>query len=400
MKQITDLISILTDPWMYAVALALFIAITLLVFLFYKRPAFAGKKKHPPLPADSASLPGVSVVLCARNEYENLTELLPLLLEQKYPVFQIVVVNKNSEDNTEILLASLEHFHKNLTIRTLTSDRKFGEDSLMALGIGVRAAIHPYVVFFRPDCRPVSDRWLASLVKTSVERSADTVTGYTSLCKNRLLARYYSMEQQLHQMGMSDLNLPYASTGNNVLFLKKCFLEEQEFNTYTTAFNRCEQAITAHVMQVGKDKQSLEIQSVDASRRFASCTYPEGRVVFTRKLPGKEYRLRHIQRLQTLILTKGWPYVLLILEKTLVAAFYVFLALIFKNAYPWSEPVAWAFPAGLLLLRWITVWVHHAGYRAHLGEKNLVYTAPLWDVFSPVVYFYYLIVLLYKRIKN
>ncbi len=395
MDFIIDFIDLLTEPWLYAVALAVFLIITLLEFLFYKRPAFAGRKKRIPLPQEKDS-PGVSVVLCVRNEYENLTQLLPTLLEQEYPKFQIVVVNKNSEDNTEVLLASLEHFHKNLTIRNITANRKFGDDSLMALGIGIRASVHPYVVFFRPDCRPTSDQWLSSLVKTSTEREAETVAGYTSLHKNSFWVRHHSLELQLHQMGMLDVGLPYVSNGNNVLFPKKRFTKGEAFKTGTTAFNRCTQAIVSHVLS----NTSEATLGLAKKSRAAACAFPQGTTVLVRQIPYKEYRFEYIKSMQTLWLTKSRPFLLLTLEKFLTAAFYTLLAFLILTSYPWQETVVWAIPAGLFLLRWIFVWIFHLGYRLHLGEKIPVFTAPLWDVFSPLMHFYYLIVLLFKKIKH
>ena len=38
-------------------------------------------------------LPGVSVVVCARNEQNNLKEYLHTLLNQSYPRFEVIVVN-------------------------------------------------------------------------------------------------------------------------------------------------------------------------------------------------------------------------------------------------------------------------------------------------------------------
>lgn len=385
MKTIEYILNLSGQPLLFGLALGLFIITTLWLFLLYRRPAFASLKKNWVLPEE---VPGVSVILCVRNEYESLATLLPALLEQKYPKFQIVVVNKNSEDDTEVLLASLEHFHKNLTVRNITANRKFGDDSLMALGLGLRAAEHPYVVFFRPDFLPASDRWLEGLVKTGIHRKSETAIGYLMLSQNRLRVRYHFQEQQLHQMALSDLGMPYAYTGVNVLFPKKYFTENKNFKTATTAYNRCEQAIVAHTL----------LHAEDAERKAAACTYPQSTLISTRRIPVSEYRFSHVQSLRTLVSTKGWPYFLQIPEKLLIAAFYGIIILSFVNTFPWNHLWHWVFPAGLVLLRWIAVWSHHIGYRIHLGDKNLFYTAPLWDIFAPFSYFRYLILLLFKKI--
>lgn len=37
-------------------------------------------------------LPPLSVILCARNEAENLRKILPAILEQDYPQFEVIVI--------------------------------------------------------------------------------------------------------------------------------------------------------------------------------------------------------------------------------------------------------------------------------------------------------------------
>ena len=42
--------------------------------------------------ANSNQLEPVSVIICARNEDDNLTEFLPKILTQNYPNFEVIVV--------------------------------------------------------------------------------------------------------------------------------------------------------------------------------------------------------------------------------------------------------------------------------------------------------------------
>jgi len=377
-----DLMLLYQEPFLIIATMAILAVITLLLCIQYARSAFAKRKSPDKLRGE---LPGVSIVLCVRNEYDNLVRLLPALLEQEYDHFEVIVVNKNSEDDTEILLTSLEHYHHNLTIRNLAADRKFGHDNLMALGIGVRAARYPYVVFFRPDCHPSSEKWLASLIRNIPETSATAVIGYISFKGSPPLVRYDMLEQQLHYMAMADLNLAYTSEGNNTLFLKEKLISGKEFDTMTTTYNQCEQAIVSHVTSEGKTR---------------SCIYPEGTVTLNRRVSLKEYHLTRIRNLKTMVLTKSRSYLLLTFEKVCIAAFYVMLILtILRSAGTWNI-YELSTIGGMLLLRWITLWIHHAGYRIHLREKELVYAAPLWDPVSVLVHFYFLAALFVKRIKN
>ncbi|MFA5444399.1 MAG: glycosyltransferase [Bacteroidales bacterium] len=371
---------VLTD-WIL-VSFILLVSVTVLLFLQYYRPAFAKKDN---MQAGIGVTPGVSVIVCVRNEYENLVNLLPALLEQEYENFELVVVDKNSQDNTDVLLASLEHFNKNLTIRTLTADSKFGQDNLMALGIGIRAARYPSIVFFRPDCFPDSKKWLATLVQANREPGNTTVMGYTSFRGNNLLIRYDLLEQQLHVMGASALNMSYTFDGNNKMFPADRFLTGAKLNMKTTGCNQCEQAIVSHVLKQTK---------------ATACVNPAGTVYMNRRMGIREYHMVRTLELSTMQLTKARPYILLSLEKMLIAAFYVMLFLTFVLFREISDIYTYSVLGGMLLFRWITVWIHHIGFRIHLGEKGLVLASPLWDMISPFVHFYFLIVLLIKNIKS
>jgi cellulose synthase/poly-beta-1,6-N-acetylglucosamine synthase-like glycosyltransferase len=82
-------------------AFACIIAIQLFYYLFfflrlaiYKKPKKAVHVEHP-----------ISVVICARDEAENLANFLPGVLVQQYSTtHEVVLVNDNSEDESKYLL--------------------------------------------------------------------------------------------------------------------------------------------------------------------------------------------------------------------------------------------------------------------------------------------------------
>ena len=66
----------------------------------------------------------VSVVICARNEYENLKNNLPKILNQNYHDFEVVVVNDRSWDGTAELLEEFSLEYDNLKIVTVPDFEK------------------------------------------------------------------------------------------------------------------------------------------------------------------------------------------------------------------------------------------------------------------------------------
>jgi hypothetical protein len=149
------------SPYIYALYGALVLCLTGQLY-FYFGP-FRRVIRHPDGASASAVLPPISVVMCARNEQDNLAKNLPLFLAQDYPQFEVVVVNDCSTDDSEMLLYTMRQNHPNLTVTSIGQDQKFLHDRKLAITVGIKAAQHEQVVFAEPDCAPSSNRWLASM---------------------------------------------------------------------------------------------------------------------------------------------------------------------------------------------------------------------------------------------
>ena len=66
--------------------------------------------------------PSVSVIICAKNEAENLQSFLPLILEQEYPNYEVIVVNDGSFDNTSHVLKEMQSKYKELYVTGIPED--------------------------------------------------------------------------------------------------------------------------------------------------------------------------------------------------------------------------------------------------------------------------------------
>ena len=56
---------------------------------------------HKPNDDSFEEYPFVSVIICARNENENLKKFLPLVLSQNYPSYEVIVVDDGSIDGSK-----------------------------------------------------------------------------------------------------------------------------------------------------------------------------------------------------------------------------------------------------------------------------------------------------------
>lgn len=100
-------------------------------------------------PINGKVYPGVSIIVPARNEAENLPRLLDSLVTQDYPLYEILVVDDASEDAT----ATIALRYKDLGVRLIRSDGPpagwTGKNA--ACWLGARESQHPWLLFVDAD---------------------------------------------------------------------------------------------------------------------------------------------------------------------------------------------------------------------------------------------------------
>src|SRR5215217_6791810 len=99
-----------------AIVFYIFVVITCIqVFyylFFFRRVAFYKPEERP----QSQQHP-VSVIICARDEDENLARNLPGVLVQEYSTtHEVIVVNDNSVDDSRYILEELQKKYKQLQV--------------------------------------------------------------------------------------------------------------------------------------------------------------------------------------------------------------------------------------------------------------------------------------------
>jgi len=175
---------------------------------------------------------GVSVVVCARDEYYNLKANLPLLLKQDYSKFEVVVVNHGSEDDTQYLLRDLSDGFDNLKIVNLPQDLNFFTGKKFPLSIGIKSASYELLLFTDADCVPSSDQWIRRMAANFTE-GTDIVLGYGAYQKSKsflnLLIRFDAVRVAMNYLGFARAAMPYMGVGRNMAYRKSLFYSQKGF---------------------------------------------------------------------------------------------------------------------------------------------------------------------------
>lgn len=170
-------------------------------------------------------LPPASIIICAKNEAENLKRYLKIVLIQQYPQFEVIVVNDQSTDNTIDVLVGYYKRNKNLKIVNIApGEEKKYPGKKYALMKGIETATFDTIVVTDADCRPASTVWLAKMVGTYLSETR-FVLGYSPFEKeggflNKLI-RYENFMTAMQYFGFAKAGLPYMGVGRNLSYRKE-----------------------------------------------------------------------------------------------------------------------------------------------------------------------------------
>ena len=174
----------------------------------------------------------VSVIICTKNDSENLAEFLPSVLEQIYPYFEVIVVNDGSTDETNELIARLSQEYPNLYSTYIPEGVKTFGTRKLALTVGIKAAKNDILLFTEANCKAVSKKWIVRMMR-NFSSETDIVLGFSGYEKKKnLLARLISFDNlfnSLQYLGAAIRRRPYMGIGKNMAYRKELFFNTKGF---------------------------------------------------------------------------------------------------------------------------------------------------------------------------
>jgi glycosyltransferase involved in cell wall biosynthesis len=205
--------------------IAFLIQMRIYLFVFLKLPRY----RRPEM---NSLFPGVSVIICAKNEEHNLRRNLPHVLQQDYPEFEVVVVNDSSTDESEQVLMELAEQFDQLRYTSIPVDEKLKRGKKLALTIGLKAARYEHVLLTDADCYPVSDHWIKRMV-SNFSGEHKIVLGYGGYEREKgllnTLIRYETVFTAIQYLSYAIKGKPYMGVGRNLAYEKALFFENKGF---------------------------------------------------------------------------------------------------------------------------------------------------------------------------
>ena len=323
----------------------------------------------------SNATPPVSVIICAKNEEKNLLTNLPIILEQDYLNFEVIVVNDSSTDDTEFVLDRFKEKYSHLHTTFVPIGTKNLSTKKLGLTLAIKAAKHDLLLFTDADCIPADGQWISKMTRNFL---ADTeiVLGYGAYKEeNSLLNRlitYDTLFIGLQYMGMALTGKPYMGVGRNMAYTKEMFMRQNGFTS------------SAHLISGDDD---LLVNEASNKHNTEVEISPES---ITLSEPNKVYSKWFYQKLRHLSVSNNYnnkSKFQLVAEPITRGLFYgLFLALLFAG-----NIITIGAAALLFIARLITQLLIINKSSKHFKGRKYIALLPVFDIFLPLLTAYILL---------
>ncbi|MFK8059767.1 MAG: glycosyltransferase [Polaribacter sp.] len=174
----------------------------------------------------------ISVIICAKNEAENLQKFLPSIINQKYNDFEIVIINDASSDKTLEVMKLFFFFYKNIKVINVENIEAFWGNKKYALTLGIKAAKNKHLLFTDADCKPISENWISEMAQ-NFNQEKTIILGYGKYKKEKslvnLFVRFETLLTAIQYFSYAKLGSPYMAVGRNLAYHKDEFFNVKGF---------------------------------------------------------------------------------------------------------------------------------------------------------------------------
>ena len=337
--------------------------IQILYFLIFGMFAFAKHKK-----SKQYDIP-VSVIVCAKNEAENLETLLPELLQQSYKNFELVLINDASSDET---LEIMERFQKeNSTIKVVdvANNEAFWGNKKYALTLGIKAATNEFLVFTDADCKPASKHWLTEMTQHFSSKKK-IIIGYGAYAKKKysflnLLIRFETFMAAVQAFSYAKMGIPYTAVGRNLAYHRDEFYRVNGFVNH---------------MKIRSGDDDLFIKDAASGKNTAICFAENS---FTISEPKRRFGAWFQQKRRHVSTASHYKFI----HKFLLGTFFITQFLFWALAIGLVCTALWQYVLVVLGFRILIQYFILGFASSKLKEQDILYFLPFLEIFLVIIHF-------------
>ncbi|MFV0599854.1 MAG: glycosyltransferase [Bacteroidales bacterium] len=351
-----------TVGFYFAIILGIIILFQILYyFIVYGRVAFFKDNK---LTTDEKQkyIPSVSVVMCVKDDAYNLEKKLPIILEQEYPNFEVVVVNDASKDETEYVLRVLQEIYPNLNVVNLYNNVNGFLGKKYPLSLGIKSAKNEIILLTESDTMPLNYNWITTMVK-GFKQKKDIVLGFTNFEQKptflNTLMHYENLTSAMNYIGNAMLNNPFMGQGRNMAYKREFFFETGGF-------------ISQYNISVGED--DLFINKNANSKNTSVIINKESINLASPKEKREEWVIQKKKHFKSMYHFKLKDKIISTLMPFATLLIYVLVALSIVFQFPWQYAIL-----PLVLKYTFQIIVYYKSSKT-LATKQVAFLSPLLEV--------------------
>lgn len=341
--------------------LCLFIAVVVIQFLYYV--VFFGKFSFAKPQTTTPKRVPISVIVCAKNEEENVTNFVPLLAAQNYPDYEIVLIDDASSDETLEVFEAFEKQYANVKLVKVENNEAFWGNKKFALTLGIKAAKNEYLLFTDADCYPKTTEWIKEM-SAQFTKEKTIVLGYGAYERikgsflNKII-RFETLLTATQYFSWAKLGKPYMGVGRNMAYKREEFFKTNGFIEH---------------MKIRSGDDDLFINEASNSKNTTICFTPES---FTFSKPKTTFKDWFTQKRRHVATAKHYKS----FDRMQLAIFYgsqlLFIILpIILLAFQFQ----WIIVTSLIGFRYLFAWLSLGFSAGKLKEKDVMYWFPIIEI--------------------
>jgi glycosyltransferase involved in cell wall biosynthesis len=336
------------------------VALIQLLYYFIFLKNFALLKPDASKPTQLA----VSVIIYAKNQAKNLKKHLPKILNQKYPNFEVILVNDASTDKTLKVMESFKQQHDIIRIVDVKMIEHFWGNKKYALTLGIKASKHDTLLFIDADCAPISKHWISEMSSqfSATKSIVLGFGGYEKIKKSLLnkIIRFETLFTAIQYFTYAKIGIPYMGVSRNLAYNKKVFFDNSGFMSH---------------MNLKSGDDDLFINQAATKSNTAICFSEDS---FTISKPTKTFKTWILQKRRDINTTKNYK----TKHRFLLGLFYTSqLLLWFLAILLLSFLFNWQIVIGILVIRSILHYITIAKSAKKLDQADLIILIPFLEIF-------------------
>lgn len=256
-------------------------------FAFYN-PKKQTKPNTPPEP--------VSVIICAKNEEENLREHLPHVLRQEYFDYEVLVVNDGSTDGTAQVLSDFQKKYTHLRVLHIPADTsREMKGKKYALSQGIEASKYELLLLTDADCQPASKHWIEGMQAVIGEKKQIGLGYGPFFTKNKYLnrfARFETVYTAIQYFSAAIWGFPYMGVGRNLIYNKSLYVDNEGFKNHAHITSGDDDLFMSEVSTKNNTTICLEKSCFMYSKSETQITYYY-KIKYRHNTTGSHYKSMH-----------------------------------------------------------------------------------------------------------